>query len=436
MKQAKKIVAKIMIVTLLVALCGGLVTMEAAAGTKGKPILIGASLPLTGGFSINGQKHKSGYELWAKLVNARGGLLGRPVKIIINDNQSNVEASLAQIERYINVDKVDLLLGTFSSKLTFPMSAIAEQAKMVYPIPSGGALKIYIRGFKYIFFFQPTAAEYVGNSIADMISHYVPSGDRPKTVAVAWADDFFSNAISAGMLGKKVKVPGVKNVTDLAPGTLSKAGMKVVFAKQWPEEGFSDWITLANSIKASGADYLAGLVAYPDEVIMLSRALKTVGYQPKGAYFCQGTQEEVMEGLGSAVNGLTIHSAWHPDVRWNGLLAGEKLTNQEFVKLFKQEFGHEPDEDEAIPFATCQGLEQAVRAVGSTDNTAIRNWIASRNKQNPIKTVLGDFYFDERGLAKDKSFLIAQWQDGKLKFVYPVGQFPGTTEMVWPKPKW
>ena len=436
MKQAKKLVAKIMIVTLLVAFCGGLVTMEAAAGTKGKPILIGASLPLTGGFSINGQKHKSGYELWAKLVNARGGLLGRPVKIIINDNQSNVEASLAQIERYINVDKVDLLLGTFSSKLTFPMSAIAEQAKMVYPIPSGGALKIYLRGFKYIFFFQPTAAEYVGNSVADMISHYVSPGDRPKTVAVAWADDFFSNAISAGMLGKKVKVPGVKNVTDLAPGTLSKAGMKVVFAKQWPEEGFSDWITLANSIKASGADYLAGLVAYPDEVIMLSRALKTVGYQPKGAYFCQGTQEEVMEGLGSAVNGLTIHSAWHPDVRWNGLLAGEKLTNQEFVKLFKQEFGHEPDEDEAIPFATCQGLEQAVRAVGSTDNTAIRNWIASRNKQNPIKTVLGDFYFDERGLAKDKSFLIAQWQDGKLKFVYPVGQFPGTTDMIWPKPKW
>lgn len=436
MKQAKSFVAKIMIVSLLVALCGGLVTMEAAAAPKGKPILIGASLPLTGGFSINGQKHKRGYELWAKLVNARGGLLGRPVKVIINDNQSNVEASLAQIERYINVDKVDLLLGTFSSKLTFPMSAIAEQAKMVYPIPSGGALKIYERGFKYIFFFQPTAAEYVGNSVADMILNYVPAGDRPKTVAVAWADDFFSNAISAGMLGKKVKIPGFTKVTDLAPGTLAKAGMKVVFAKQWPEEGFSDWITLANSIKASGAEYLAGLVAFPDEVIMLSRALKTVNYQPKGAYFCQGTQEEVKEGLGNSVNGLTIHSAWHPAVPWEGLIAGKKLTNQDFVKLFKEEFGHAPDEDEAIPFGTCQGLEQAVQAAGSTDNTAVRKWLASRTKQNPVKTVLGDFYFDERGLAKDKPFLMAQWQDGKLRFVYPVGQFPGTADLVWPKPKW
>jgi len=435
MKKGRFFVAKIMILSLLLVLWGGLAPIEAAAAPKGKPILIGASLPITGGFAINGQKHKSGYELWAKLVNAQGGLLGRPVKMIINDNQSSVEASLAQIERYINVDKVDLLLGTFSSKLTFPMSAIAEQAKMVYPIPSGGALKIYERGFKYIFFFQPTPGEYVGNSVAEMIQKYVAPADRPKTVAVAWADDFFANAISAGMLGKKVEVIGSK-VIDLAPGTLAKVGMKVVFSKQWPEEGFSDWITLANSIKASGAEYLVGLVAFPDEVITLARALKTVNYHPKGAYFCQGTQEEVKEGLGDSVNGITIHSAWHPSVQWEGLLAGKKLTNQDFVKVFKKEFGHEPDEDEAIPFATCQGLEQAVRATGGTDNTAIRNWLASRTKQDPVKTVLGDFYWDERGLAKDKPFLMAQWQDGKLRFVYPVGQFPGTTDLIWPKPKW
>jgi branched-chain amino acid transport system substrate-binding protein len=435
MKETK-IFAKIIILLLLVVFCGGLATIEAAEAPKGKPILIGASLPLTGGFAINGQKHKNGYELWAKLVNAQGGLLGRPVKIIINDNQSNVEASLSQIERYLNVDKVDLLLGTFSSKLTFPMSAIAEQAKMVYPVPSGGALKIYERGFKYIFFFQPNAAEYVGNSVADMILNYVSPGDRPKTAALVWADDFFSNAVSAGMLGKKVTIPGSKKVTDLAPGTLAKAGMKIVFSRQWPEEGFSDWITLANSIKASGADYLVGLVAFPDEVIMLSRALKTVKYQPMGAFFCQGTQEEVKEGLGDAVNGITIHAAWHPAIQSKGLLAGNTITNQDFVAAFKKEFGHTPDEDEAIPFATCQGLEQAVRATGGTDNTALRNWLASRNKQEPVKTVLGDFYFDERGLAKDKPFLMTQWQAGKLEFVYPVGAYPGTKKLIWPKPKW
>lgn len=436
MKQAKFLVVKIMILSLLLVLCGGLTAPVAAEAPKGKPIVLGASLPLTGGFAVNGQKHKSGYELWAKLVNARGGLLGRPVKIIVNDSQSNVDASLAQIERFINMDKVDLLLGTFSSKLSFPMSAIAEQNKMVYPIPSGGALKIYLRGFKYIFFFQPTPAEYVGNSISEMILKYVKPADRAKTVALIHADDFFANSIAAGVLGKKVKVPGVKEITDMAPGTLAQAGMKVVYSKQWPEEGFSDWITLANAVKASGADYLLGLVASPEEVVMIARAMKTVNYHPKGAYFCQGTQDEVKEGLGDSVNGITIHSAWHSAVKFEGLLSGKKFTNKDFVNAFKKEFGHAPDEDEAIPFASCQGLEQAVRAVGSTDNTAMRNWLASRSKQNPVKTVLGDFYWDERGIAKDKPFLMTQWQNGKLRFVYPVGHFPGTTDLIWPKPKW
>lgn len=436
MKQAKFLVVKIMFLSLLLVLCGSLAAPVAAEAPKGKPIVFGASLPLTGAFAVNGQKHKDGYEIWGKMVNARGGLLGRPVKIIVNDSQSNVDASLAQIERFINMDKVDLLLGTFSSKLSFPMSAIAEQAKMVYPIPSGGALKIYLRGFKYIFFFQPTPAEYVGNSISEMILKYVKPADRGKTVALIHADDFFANAIAAGVLGKKVQIPGVKEITDMAPGTLAQTGMKVVYSKQWPEEGFSDWITLANSVKASGADYLLGLVASPEEVVMVARAMKTVNYHPKGAYFCQGTQDEVKEGLGDSVNGITIHSSWHKAVKWKGLLAGKKFTNQDFVNAFKKEFGHVPDEDEAVPFASCQGLEQAVRAVGSTDNTAIRNWLASRSKQNPVKTVLGDFYWDERGVAKDKPFIMTQWQNGKLEFVYPVGQFPGTKDLIWPKPKW
>ena len=434
MRQSRCFVAGIMIMSLLLVLCGSLTTIEASQ-TK-KPILIGASLPLTGGFSIPGQKHKDGYDLWAKLVNEKGGLLGRPVKIIVSDNKSDTETSIAQLERFINVNKVDLLFGTFSSKLTFPTSSIAEQAKMVYPVPSGGALRIWERGFKSIFYFQATAAEYTGSSAIEMIQHYVSSADRPKKVTLAWADDFFANAIATGLLGKKVKIPGSKKVIDLAPGFIVNAGMKVVFAKQWPEEGFSDWITLANSIKASGADFLVGLTASPDEAVQLMRALKTVNFHPKGVYLSQGTQDEFREGLGDSANGITIHSAWHSAVQWEGLLAGKKFTNQDFLRAFKKEFGRDGDEDEAIPFALSQGMEQAVRATGGTDNQAIRNWLATRTKQDPVKTILGDFYWDERGLPKGKPNLMTQWQEGKLEFVYPLGQFSGTKDLIWPKPKW
>ena len=131
-----------------------------------------------------------------------------------------------------------------------------------------------------------------------------------------------------------------------------------------------------------------------------------------------------------------IHSAWDPAVQWEGLLAGEKFTNQDFQAAFEAEYGRPPDEDEAIPFALCQGMEQAVRAVGSTDNVKMQEWLAARTESDPVKTILGDFYWDERGLPVGKPYLMTQWQGGELKFVYPVGDFPGTEDLVYPKPEW
>ena len=81
-------------------------------------------------------------------------------------------------------------------------------------------------------------------------------------------------------------------------------------------------------------------------------------------------------------------------------------------------------------------MTQAIRATGSTDNAVLRDWLASRTKDSPVKTVLGDFYWDERGLPLGKPFLMTQWQNQKLQFIYPIGQFPGTTDVVWPKPTW
>ena len=100
--------------------------VEPTAAVAAAPIVIGTSLPLTGEFSITGTKHQAGYQLCVDLINKGGGLLGRQVKLIVSDNQSDVDTTLAQFERFINVDKVDLIFGTFSSKLTFPASSITE----------------------------------------------------------------------------------------------------------------------------------------------------------------------------------------------------------------------------------------------------------------------------------------------------------------------
>jgi branched-chain amino acid transport system substrate-binding protein len=418
---------------LLLGLAGGALI---AAPVQAEPVKIGASLPITGGLAINGQKHKDGYELCIDLINQAGGLLGEPVEIVVSDNQSSNETAQAQFERLINEDDVDVLFGTFSSRLTFPTTSIAEQNRMVYPIPSGVALQIYERGYRYIFNFQPNAAEYVSQSYLGLMQDLVDPAEMPKKAAVVYADDFYANAVVAGLTGKKQAIAGTDKEIDLSPGAFAEAGIEVVMEQQWPEEGFADWITLANTIKGSGADMVVGYTASPDEAIQLIRALQTVDYQPQTVVLGQGTQTEFAEAVGEAAEGVMIHSAWHPEVQWVGELAGKSFSNQDFVQAWNERFGRDPDEDEAIPFATCQGMEQAIRAVGSTDNAALRDWLAARTAEAPVKTILGDFHWDERGLPEGKPFLITQWQDGNLKFVYPIGQFPGTSPLLWPKPAW
>jgi branched-chain amino acid transport system substrate-binding protein len=396
-----------------------------------KPIKIGVSLPLTGVLAIAGQKHRDGYNFWARQVNKdkKRQLLGRPVELIISDNRSDTEATVAQVERFISENQVDLLFGTFSSKLTFPASAAAEKAKMLYPVPAGGALKIWQRGFQYIFYFQQNAAETIGQAPIDVIAHgkdkLIKPGDFPKSVGVVNADDFFSNAIAAGLAGDG----------PLAPGVLAQAKLSLAFRQKWPE-GFTDWITLANSVKGKNPDLVMVCSASPDEAIQLVRAFRTVRYSPKGLYISQGSQLEFKQAVGEAANGIMTHAAWHAAAPYEGVLAGEKYTNQQFIQDFRAEQKRDPDEDEAIPFAVCQGVEQAVRATKSTDNVKLRDWLAARTKADPVRTVLGDFHWDKRGLPVGRPFLVLQWQGNKLEFLWPQGEFAGIKDVLWPKPAW
>ena len=415
------------------AMLTGQASAAMAAAASGEPIVFGASLPLTGGFSVNGQKHKEGYELCVDLLNQAGGVLGRPVEIIISDDRSDTETALSMAERLINVDDVDLMFATFSSRLSFPASAIAQQNGMAYPIPAGGALRIYERGFDNLFYFQPAPAELVGNSPINLLVDRA-EGDLPATAAVVHADDFFANGIANGLIGGEIEV-SEGQMAEL-PSLLANNGIELVYNEQWPEEGFADWITLANSIKGSNAELFIGLTASPEETVQLTRALQTVGYQPKAVYLSQGTQLEYLEGVGDAAEGVMIHSAWHPLATWVGELGGQPFSNQDFIAAYQDKYGIDPDEDVAIPFALCQGMAQAVEGAGTTDNAAVIAWLSSRTDEEPVKTVTGPFHWNEKGLAIDKPFLMTQWQGGELNFVYPTDEFEGVSDFIYPKPEW
>ncbi len=407
----------------------------AASAAHAENLRIGASLPITGGLSVSGEKHKRGYELCTKLINEAGGILGRQVELIVSDNRSDTATAINQYERFINVDKVEAVYGTFSSRLTFPVASILSKYNMVHAIPSGGALRIYEQGYKNLFYFQVNAAEYTGKDVAAVIKQLIPAGEAPKSVAVVSADDFFANAIEAGLLGQKVKDPATdKEIADLAPGYLADVGIEVLMKEKWPEEGFNDWLNLANSVKRSGAEMVIGLTASAEEAVQLTRSLKTVGATPKLVYLSQGAQTEFIEGVGKeAADGVLIHTTWHKDVPFESTLAGKPFNNADFVKAFTAEYSVEPDEDSAIPFAVCQGIEQAILGAGTTDNAKMGEWLHARTKEDPVRTVLGRFSWDDVGLPVEKSHIMTQWQDGSLKFVYPTGEFEGVSPFSYPK---
>ncbi len=399
-------------------------------------IKIGASMPLTGMFAVPGSKHLEGYKMCVDMINQNGGWLGKKVILLGIDNRSDTETAISQYERFINVDKVDLVFGTFSSKLTFPTSTILAKYNYTLPIPSGGALRIYRRGFKNLFYFQSNPAEYYGKQLLGVVQDRASAGDQPTSVALVHADDFFANSIANGLLGNKVKLPGSgKLVEDMAPGYIAQAGMKLVYHEQWPEEGFSDWLTLANSIKNSGAEMVIGMMASPEEAVQLTRALKTVRHNPKHLMLTQGTQSEFLEGLGDATEGIMIYSAWHKDAPFEGTLAGKRMNNSDFVAKYKAMNGKLPDEDVAITFALCQGIDQAVNATRTVDNDRIMAWLHTRSSRNPVKTILGDYYWDATGLPINKQALIVQWQGRELKFIYPTNEFQASP-IVSPKPAW
>ena len=162
---------------------------------SGEPIKIGASLPLTGEFSEPGKAAEEGYKVWQQMVNDAGGLLGRQVELVIKDDASNQNTVVTDYNALISRDRVDLLLGTFSSLLNLPASAVAERNQMVYVEPAGGAPDMFNRGFKYLFFAQQATADHQGDVWANWLVS-LPADKRPKTAAYPTLDDPFTTPTS------------------------------------------------------------------------------------------------------------------------------------------------------------------------------------------------------------------------------------------------
>lgn len=394
-----------LVVTLAGAGCGS--SSGGGGGSGSKPITIGLSLPLTGDFSQPGTEAKRGYEIWRDFVNANGGLLGRKVQLKILDDASDQKTIVTDYQRLISQDHADLLLGTFSSLLNFPASAVAEKNGMLYVEPAGGAPPMFTRGFTHLFFAQ----EAVATHQADLLAQWVcglPAGKKPTTAAYISIDDPFAQPVIAAMK-PKLEACGVKTVY----------GLKTFPANQ------TTFDAVVNGIQASHADIVLEGAVF-DDAIGVIRQMKQVGYNPKLLFQTSAPSEDgqFAKGIGmSNTEGIFYAVSWDQHAN--------TPENQKFVAEYARRFnGASPAEDAADAFATAQVLEAAVKAVGSLDQDKLAAWLHSHS----VVTVEGKLSWDQRG-APTGQFLLAQWQGGTTKIVLPTN-LATSKQIIYPKPPW
>ena len=235
--------ASALLATALLAACGSSGTSSSGSSS---PILIGASLSLTGDFSADGQAYQRGYELWASDVNAHGGIDGRKVKLIIlNDNSSPTQVDTNYTD-LITVKHVNLTFGPFSSLLTAPAAEVAHRYGFAFIEGAGGSPLVFSEKLPNVFDVSlPVANE------LDPFATWVASlsgSQKPATAAYPMANDPFA-------------IPQVQRVQ----GLLQAAGVSTVYSKIFPEE-VPDYLP--------NADIVAG--KKPQAVVLGSTDVPTV----------------------------------------------------------------------------------------------------------------------------------------------------------------
>ena len=364
------------------------------AAAQQNPIVIGGTLGLTGAFAEPSTDYKAVYDLWLEQVNKKGGILGRPVKMIIYNDESNPTVAQALYNRLLDQDKVDLVLAPYT---TFVGGAIV-------PIVMSHKKVLFNGGFVGINIFKNNKGWIVGSytyqepdytrGVFEMIKS-LPENQRPKRLAVFTAQNPFTVVVRAGIGG----VGGALNYAK-------ELGMSVVVDEQYPPNT-TDFTGLVQKAKAANADVLLQL-GLPNDTLQVGRTVQQQGYKP--AIFCTcGSQVTTLKGwagLGEAAEfgfGTTI--AW-PTQPFPGVAElGEVFKARGYATLPTYAIGGT---------AILQVLEQAVEGAKSLDQEKIRDFI----QKNEFKTVAGNFKYQEDGTPFYSQILL-QYQKGRNEVVWP-----------------
>lgn len=370
-----------------------LASPPSAAAPSGKPVRIGSTLALTGPLAATSQVHKLVGEIYVEQLNAKNGLLGRPVEWVLKDDQSKPDVARALYEQLLTVDKVDLFMGPYATGAILSAMSVAERYNKIlihhtFGIPAMAKYPMQFPAWAL----GPTPEKTFPATLFDALAK---SAKPPKTVAIVTS-----------------KFPSVHFMSAGVREVAKQRGLTEVLWLEW-EFGNREFGPIASRVKDVKPDFV-WIGAIGLEGVMLLDAAKKIDYAPPIHFHLYPAPGPTAKSP-DAKNALaaTIFEQ-HPPFTDNPVAAA-------FVKTFNERAtkaglpDNQVEVQAAASFTAWQILDQAVTATKSLDDKVLADWL----KKNRVDAIIGKLRFDGASNYGDDLMKIKQLQNGKWLVVWP-----------------
>jgi branched-chain amino acid transport system substrate-binding protein len=358
--------------------------MPAFAQPK-EPIRIGLSMAQTGPLSGAGKSGLVALQIWRDDVNAGGGLLGRPVELVVYDDQTNPALTPGIYTKLLDVDKVDLLIAPYGTNPTAPVMPLVKQRDLLLMGNFALDANAQIKHDKY-FNNQPWS------SAKDAVGPFLGLSTKlgAKTIAILAADAEFA-----------------QNLAGAVRQGLKEYGLRAVYDQNYPPNTI-DFSSMLRAIRAQGPDVF--VASYPSDSAAIIRALREIGVGDSVKLFGGGMvglqYASHLEALGSMLNGVVNYHVWAP----------EKTLDFPGMREFVARYQARAKEANVDPlgfylppydYAIGEMLAQAVTATKSLDHKVLAKYF----REHELSTIVGSIRFGPTGEWARPRMIYVQFRD-------------------------
>ncbi len=371
---------------------------------QSEPIKIGFSMAMTGGLGPNGKSALLAQRIWEEDVNAKGGLLGRPVRLIYRDDQSNPSTIPSIYSQLLDVEKVDIVMGGYATNMLAPAMPLIMQRKRLFI----GLLGLGVNSeFNYPNYFVmiPSGPDPKPSFTKGFIDLAMKQTPRPTSIAIVAADAEFA-----------------VNASDGARENAKNHKLKIVYDRRYPPNT-NDFAPIVRAIASTKPDIVA-VCSYPPDSVGIVRAVNEINFKPSmiGGGMVGPQNTSIKAQLGPLLNGWTNYDFWLPVSKMD--FPGVADLIAKYQKRAGAE-GVDPYGYYMAPpaYAQFQVLEQAIRATKTLDNNALADFV----RKNNFQTVYGDIRFGKGGEWAESRVLQVQFRNIKNN---DPAQFKDTTNQI------